>query len=96
MSSEIETAQPHTIASGQVEKANVEHVGDLKTEANFRADAMEAETAESSMTVLEAVKAYPMACWWAFIMSSTIIVSDWRQRILHVATTDLFSSKHTV
>lgn len=68
MSSEIQTAN-------QVEKNVVEHVGDLKSDAAFRADAMEAENAEARMTVLEAVKAYPMACTWAFVMSSTIIVS---------------------
>lgn len=74
MSSEIETVQPRAPVT-EAEKANVEHVGDLKTEANFRADAMEAENAEHAMSVTEAVKAYPMACLWAFIMSSTIIVS---------------------
>jgi len=70
MSADIETA-PHNYG----EKNTVEHVGDVKTdEANFRADAMEAENAEHNMTVLQAVKAYPMACLWAFIMSSTIIM----------------------
>ena len=69
MSAEIETA-PHHLS----EKNNVEHVGDIKSdEANFRADAMEAENMEHNMTVLQAVKAYPMACTWAFIMSSTIV-----------------------
>lgn len=38
-----------------------------------RQEAMEAETAESDMTVLQAVKAYPMACFWAFVMSFTIV-----------------------
>lgn len=78
MSSEIQAANtyPH-------EKNDVQHVGDVKTEANFRQDAMEAESAEFNMTVMEAVKAYPMACFWSFIMSSTIIVSSlstcWRR-----------------
>jgi SP family general alpha glucoside:H+ symporter-like MFS transporter len=43
------------------------------TKASFRHDAVEAENAEHSMTVLEAVKAYPMACFWAFVMSFTIV-----------------------
>jgi SP family general alpha glucoside:H+ symporter-like MFS transporter len=69
MSAEIQTA-PHNLS----EKNNVEHVGDIKSdEANFRADAMEAENLEHNMTVMQAVKAYPMACLWAFIMSSTIV-----------------------
>ena len=41
--------------------------------ADFKADAIEAENAEHNMTVLEAVKAYPMASFWAFIMSCTIV-----------------------
>lgn len=69
MPADIEIA-PHNLN----EKNMVEHVGDIKSdEANFRADAMEAENAEHNMTVLQAVKAYPMACLWAFIMSSTIV-----------------------
>jgi hypothetical protein len=27
------------------------------------------------MTVMQAVKAYPAASWWAFVMSSTIVSS---------------------
>jgi SP family general alpha glucoside:H+ symporter-like MFS transporter len=34
---------------------------------------MEAELAEHSMTVMQAVRAYPMACFWAFVMSFTIV-----------------------
>jgi SP family general alpha glucoside:H+ symporter-like MFS transporter len=69
MSHDIETVPPN-----YGEKNAVEHVSDIKTdEANFRADAMEAENVEHNMTVMQAVKAYPMACLWAFIMSSTIV-----------------------
>lgn len=39
----------------------------------FKADAIEAENAEHNMTVMEAVKAYPMASFWAFVMSCTIV-----------------------
>lgn len=74
MSNDIEVTRPTNAEKGLTE--HVGNVGDLKEEANFRADAMEAESAEHRMTVLEAVRAYPMACLWAFIMSSTIIVSD--------------------
>ena len=35
--------------------------------------AFAAENAEHSMTVLEAARAYPMACFWAFIMSFCIV-----------------------
>jgi SP family general alpha glucoside:H+ symporter-like MFS transporter len=40
-----------------------------------RAGAIEAEVLEHNMTVLEAVKAYPAASWWAFVMSCTIVSS---------------------
>ena len=63
--SDIETIRNH--------EKGVEHVSEYKEEANVKADAMEAENAEANMTVLQAVKAYPMACFWAFIMSSTIV-----------------------
>lgn len=43
--------------------------------ADYKADAIEAENAEHAMTVLEAVKAYPMASFWAFVMSCTIVSS---------------------
>lgn len=41
--------------------------------ADYRADAISAENAEHNMTVLEAVRAYPMASFWAFVMSCTIV-----------------------
>lgn len=41
--------------------------------ADYRADAIDAENAEHNMTVLQAVKAYPMASFWAFVMSCTIV-----------------------
>lgn len=41
--------------------------------SEFKADAIEAENAEHNMTVLQAVKAYPMASFWAFVISCTIV-----------------------
>lgn len=38
-----------------------------------RSGAIEAEKIEHDMTVLQAVKAYPAASWWAFVMSCTIV-----------------------
>ncbi len=40
-----------------------------------RSGAMDAEEIEHNMTVLQAVKAYPAASWWAFVMSCTIVSS---------------------
>ncbi|WVW86046.1 hypothetical protein I302_108084 [Kwoniella bestiolae CBS 10118] len=62
------------------EKGQIEHVNDVdvvKADANFKADAMQAEKMEHQMTVMEAVRAYPMACFWAFIMSFTIIMESY-------------------
>lgn len=42
--------------------------------SDFKADAVAAENAEHNMTVLEAVRAYPMASFWAFVMSFTIVL----------------------
>ncbi|KAJ5621233.1 MFS maltose transporter [Penicillium herquei] len=42
-----------------------------------RTGAIGAEEAEHNMTVLEAVKAYPAASWWAFVMSATIIMESY-------------------
>lgn len=56
--------------------AHVEHAYDLDEKANiadYKADAVEAENAEHNMGVLEAVRAYPMASFWAFVMSATIV-----------------------
>ncbi|PVH93650.1 putative maltose permease MAL61 [Periconia macrospinosa] len=47
-----------------------------KTEYS-RAGAIDAERIEHDMTVLQAVKAYPAASWWAFVMSCTIIMESY-------------------
>jgi hypothetical protein len=38
-----------------------------------RAGAIDAENIEHNMGVLESIKAYPAASWWAFVMSCTIV-----------------------
>lgn len=40
-----------------------------------RTGAIDAEKIEHDMTVLQAVKAYPAASWWALVMSCTIVSS---------------------
>jgi SP family general alpha glucoside:H+ symporter-like MFS transporter len=40
-----------------------------------RTGAIDAEKIEHDMTVLQAVKAYPAASWWAFVISRTIVSS---------------------
>ncbi|KAL2869032.1 putative MFS maltose transporter [Aspergillus lucknowensis] len=51
---------------------------DVGEKAYFdKTGAINAEKAEHDMTVLEAVKAYPAASWWAFLMSCTIIMESY-------------------
>lgn len=57
-------------------QAQVEDVydSDEKTRyADMKADAIEAENAEHRLGVIAAVKGYPMAATWAFIISCTIV-----------------------
>lgn len=58
-------------AFSQVE--NTYELDEKAKAANFKADAVAAENAEHNMTVLEAVRQYPMAAFWAFVMSFTIV-----------------------
>lgn len=56
--------------------AHVDDSHNLDNEAKleaYKAAAMEAEVAEQQSGVVQAVKEYPMAALWAFIMSCTIV-----------------------
>lgn len=54
-----------------------EPVYDVNEKVDYnRTGAIDAEKIEHDMTVLEAVKAYPAASWWALVMSSTIVSSS--------------------
>ena len=51
-----------------------EHGHDVNEKMGYdKSGAMAAENIEHEMTVMQAVKAYPAASWWAFVMSSTIV-----------------------
>ncbi|KAJ5624468.1 hypothetical protein N7510_000777 [Penicillium lagena] len=67
--SEVEEAQPAS-TRGPVYDA------DEKVDYD-RTGAIDAEEVEHNMTVLQAVKAYPAASWWAFVMSCTIIMESY-------------------
>ena len=60
------------------QKTSVDHYDDVDNEkAGYdRAGAIEAENAEHNMGVIDAVKAYPAASFWAFVMSCTIVSSQ--------------------
>jgi SP family general alpha glucoside:H+ symporter-like MFS transporter len=48
---------------------------DVEKTGYDKGGAIDAENIEHQMTVMQAVKAYPAASWWAFVMSSTIVSS---------------------
>tara|TARA_R110002060_G_scaffold8303_2_gene12356 strand:+ start:640 stop:903 length:264 start_codon:yes stop_codon:yes gene_type:complete len=54
-----------------------------------RTGAIDAEKVEFDMTVMQAVKAYPAASWWAFVMSCTIVSSSHH----HIHSTHIPSQK---
>ena len=41
--------------------------------ADMKADAIDAENAEHKLGVISAIRGYPMAATWAFIISCTIV-----------------------
>jgi hypothetical protein len=57
-------------------QTQVEHVYDADEKAraaDMKADAIEAENAEHNLGVIAAIKGYPMAATWAFVISCTIV-----------------------
>lgn len=63
-----------TFSEIEAQNAKVAPVQDVVEKVDYnRAGAIEAENIEHRMSVLEAVRAYPAASWWAFVMSSTIV-----------------------
>jgi SP family general alpha glucoside:H+ symporter-like MFS transporter len=76
----VEKAHPHMEdASALDNKAQL---------AQYKAAAIDAENLEHDMGVLQAVRAYPMATLWAFVMSCTIV------RLLCSLATKSFSTKN--
>lgn len=71
--SKLPTGPKVELEEGLTQVENVYNLDEKATGPDYKADAMEAEEAEHNMTVMEAVKAYPMASFWAFVMSCTIV-----------------------
>jgi SP family general alpha glucoside:H+ symporter-like MFS transporter len=64
--SEIEAHHPKHDSNYDVEEEKLDY---------NRAGAIDAENIEHNMGVIDAVKAYPAASFWAFVMSATIVSS---------------------
>jgi SP family general alpha glucoside:H+ symporter-like MFS transporter len=62
------------ISEAKADEAHIDHAYDVeaKKEMNMQG-AIDAENQEHNMTVLEAVRAYPAASFWAVNMSCTIV-----------------------
>lgn len=75
--SNVDTEKPTPAAEVEAQPASTGgpvYDNDLKVDYD-RTGAIDAEKIEHEMTVLQAVKAYPAASWWAFVMSATIVSS---------------------
>jgi SP family general alpha glucoside:H+ symporter-like MFS transporter len=72
MSNEISEKPVSSAIEFESQRHGTSH--DLGEKAGYdKSGAIDAENIEHDMTVMEAVKAYPAASWWAFVMSSTIV-----------------------
>jgi hypothetical protein len=72
--SNIVSEKPNS--ASEIEAQNPKAIHDVIEKVDYnRAGAIDAENAEHRMGVLEAVRAYPAASWWAFVMSCTIVSS---------------------
>lgn len=66
--------KPTSVSEIEAPPAKIEPVYDISEKVEYdRAGAIDAENIEHRMGVLEAVRAYPAASWWAFVMSCTIV-----------------------
>ncbi|KAK2760890.1 hypothetical protein FQN54_002130 [Arachnomyces sp. PD_36] len=75
MTEQVISKSPGDDPEVQKRTASVEHVYDVDEKTDYnKTDAINAENAEHDMGVLEAVRAYPSASLWAFVMSCTIIM----------------------
>ena len=72
-----EKVEPNTAPGGVPDiqaEHKTDHVYDASEKDTYnRAGAIEAEQMEFQMGVIDTVKAYPAASWWAFVMSCTIV-----------------------
>lgn len=65
-------------------EVRVETAADMKAETwdAVRADAIEAEAAEHTLSVRESLRQYPMAVFWSFAMSLVIIMEGYDTALL--------------
>jgi SP family general alpha glucoside:H+ symporter-like MFS transporter len=54
------------------EKRDIEHIDQFDVKAQ-KAEAISAEEVEHSLSFWDAARAYPMGCFWAFVISFCIV-----------------------
>lgn len=74
MNNDISEKPTYSAEEVEAQRHENSHDGGEKTTYD-KTGAIDAENIEHQMTVTEAVKAYPAASWWAFVMSCTIVSS---------------------
>ncbi|KAM0701152.1 hypothetical protein Q7P35_011513 [Cladosporium inversicolor] len=85
MSNNINDEKPGSSAK-ELEADRHEISYDTEKTGYDKTGAMDAENIEHTMTVMQAVKAYPAASWWAFVMSSTIPPRGFKKTLVSLAT----------
>jgi len=86
MSGFAEPKRDETLAveNGNREKSVGQH-SEILVDKELMTDAQNAENREHEMTLWEAVKDHPMACFWAFVFCFTIVSSD-ATRVYYIET----------
>jgi MFS transporter, SP family, general alpha glucoside:H+ symporter len=74
--SNVVSDKPTGVSEVEAQQTKSDPVYDAVEKVDYnRVGAIDAENAEHNMGVIDAVKAYPAAAWWAFVMSCTIVSS---------------------
>lgn len=68
----MDTKNDYEHRDAEAKLAGIEH-DEVADTQGLKEDAYNQEAVEANMTLIQAVKAYPMATFWAFIMSFTIV-----------------------
>jgi hypothetical protein len=72
--SNVVSDKPTGVSEVEAQQTKSDPIYDAAEKVDYdRTGAIDAENAEHNMGVWEAVKAYPAASWWAFVMSCTIV-----------------------
>lgn len=74
--SNVVSDKPNTASEIEAQDVKIAPDYDVSEKLDYnRQGAINAEENEHRLSVLETVRAYPAASWWAFVMSATIVSS---------------------